>query len=85
MGSHGHGVLGEVNLANIKLRKDTGAKAWISFLGFAGCAGSFITVLVYSILHNMSGVLFLVGMLAISLFVELGYEQHMKRRENAAG
>ena len=68
-----------VNLANVKLRKETGAKAWISFLGFLGCAGSFATVLVYSILHNPSGVFFLVGMLMISLFVEVGYELYREK------
>jgi amino acid transporter len=63
-----------VNLANIKLRKETGSRAWLSFLGFIGCAGSFGTVFVYSIQHNLGGVLFLVGMLAVSFVVEIGYE-----------
>ena len=72
-------IFAAVNLANVKLRKQTEAKAWISFLGFVGCAGSFITVLVYSILHNLGGVFFLAGMLAVSLFVELGYESFRRR------
>jgi amino acid transporter len=72
-------IFAAVNLANVKLRRQTEAKAWISFLGFVGCAGSFVTVLVYSILHNLGGVFFLVGMLAISLLVELGYEEYKKK------
>jgi amino acid transporter len=78
-------IFAAVNLSNIKLRKDTGAKAWISFLGFVGCAGSFVTVFVYSILHNLGGVFFLVGMLAVSLCVELGYERYRKRRKSETG
>jgi len=78
-------IFAAVNLANVKLRKQTGAKAWISFLGFAGCAGSFITVLVYSILHNLGGVFFLVGMLAVSLLVEIGYESYRKKYKISSG
>lgn len=78
-------IFAAVNLANMKLRKDTGAKAWISFLGFVGCAGSFITVLVYSILHNLSGVFFLAGMFVMALTIESVYEQYRKRRKKVAG
>jgi len=78
-------IFAAVNLANIKLRKQTEAKAWISFLGFVGCAGSFITVLVYSILHNLGGVFFLVGMLAVSLLVEIGYESYRKKYGISSG
>jgi amino acid transporter len=78
-------IFAAVNLANIKLRKDTGAKAWISFLGFLGCAGSFITVFIYSILHNLGGVFFLVGMLAVSLLVEVAYESFRKRHGSSPG
>jgi amino acid transporter len=78
-------IFAAVNLANIKLREDTGAKVWPSFLGFIGCAGSFITVLIYSILHNLGGVFFLVGMLTISLCVELGYERFGKKRKSGTG
>lgn len=74
-------IFASVNLANIKLRKETGAKAWLSFLGFIGCIGSFITVLVYSIHHNMSGVFFLGGMAAVSFILEYLYRLYRKREK----
>ncbi len=78
-------IFAAVNLANIKLRKETEAKSWISFLGFVGCAGSFITVLIYSILHNLGGVFFLAGMLAVSLFIEGIYEFYRKEHRTRKG
>jgi amino acid transporter len=69
-----------VNLANLKLRQETGGNPWLSLLGFLGCAGSFITVFIYSFIHNLSGVFFLAGMLLISFSIEIFYELYTHSR-----
>jgi amino acid transporter len=69
-----------VNLANMKLRQETGGNPWLSLLGFLGCTGSFVTVFVYSLFHNLSGVFFLTGMLLVSFGIELFYELYTHRQ-----
>jgi amino acid transporter len=71
-----------VNLSNIKLRKDTDARAWLSFLGFLGCAGSFVTIFIYSLYHNISGVFFLVGMVSASFLMEVTYDIYRKKESS---
>jgi len=72
-------IFASVNLANIKLRRDTGARAWLSLLGFLRCAGSFVTIFVYSLYHNISGVFFLVGMIGVSFLIEAAYDAYRAR------
>lgn len=75
-------IFAAVNLANIRLRKLTGASAWISGPALAACLIA-LAALLWRVASDAPAKLwFLAGMLALSIGVELAYRFARGRRIN---
>lgn len=75
-------IFAAVNIANVRLRSRTGAKAWISVFGAAGCTGALAALLWRTAVDHPSRLWILVAMVGVAFAVEAGYRYVRKREIN---
>jgi len=77
-------IFGAVNLANVRLRRQTQARAWISTLGVLAC-GLALAALVWRTASDSPGKLWvLAGLLLLSFLIEASYRLARKRGSRAS-
>ena len=80
MGSSGFLLIfGMVNIANVKMSKETGSKSWLSFSGAGLCFGALAALIYQTILTSPSDLLILFIMLLISFLIEAGFRLFSER------
>lgn len=66
-------IFAAVNLANFKLREETGSRAWISLSGFIACLGALMAVVWQTIVTDPARLLILAGLVIFALGIEALY------------
>ncbi len=72
-------IFGAVNLANVRLRKQTQARAWISMTGMLVCGLALAALIWRTATHAPGKLWVLAGLLLLSFMVEAGYRLIRKR------
>jgi len=73
-------IFAAVNLANFKLREDTGSRAWISLSGFLACLGALIAVIWQTIITDPARLFILAGLVIFALAIEALYRMLSGRK-----
>ena len=69
-----------VNLANVRLYKETSSKRYISVAGFAMCTIAFLFLLKNQLTNNFTGMMISLGIVAASYIVEYIYKASEKKK-----
>jgi amino acid transporter len=72
-------IYGVVNIAHLRLYRETGARLYIIWVSFLGCAFSFFVLVYYIIAHSPVTLVVLVAALTVSFLVEWVYRKSSKR------
>ena len=75
-------IFAAVNIANIRLRGKTGARAWISWIGAAGCIGALAALVWRTATDHPARLWILAGMIGLAFAVEASYRGVRKREIN---
>ncbi len=76
-------VYAAVHAGHLRLRGETGARAWLLWLALAGCLASFGVLVYYEIHHSPLTLAVLAGVVAISFGAERVYGRHRPTRPRA--
>ncbi len=66
-------IFAAVNIANVRLRRETDSKAWISVIGAAACLGALAVLLWHTATTSPANLLVLAAMAALAFSVEAVY------------
>jgi len=70
-----------VNLANVRLYKETASKRYISIAGFVMCSVAFLFLLKNQLTHNFWGMMISLGIIAASFAMEYIYKATEKQKK----
>jgi amino acid transporter len=72
-------VYGAVNIAHLRLWRETGARRWVIWCAIAGCAATFAVLVYYEARHEPLTLGVLAGVVAFSFLFEWGYRARTRR------